>query len=52
MEWLTNNWGAIAIGLSFAINGFCAVAAVTKTKKDDKVAGWIKAAAKRFLSLG
>lgn len=51
MEWLQTNWGQLVVVLSLLVNLFCAVAALTTTKKDDAVAEWLKNAFGRFLSV-
>jgi len=51
MEWLQTNWGQLVVIVSLLVNLFCAVAALTTTKKDDAVAAWLKNALGRFLSV-
>lgn len=50
-EYVVANKLALAGIVSLLINLFCAVAALTSTKKDDAVADWLKAALGRFLSI-
>lgn len=50
-EYVMANKLALVGIVSLLINLFCAVAALTSTKKDDAVADWIKAAFGRFFSI-
>lgn len=48
---IKGNWAEILVAISAGLNLFSAIAALTKTKKDDNLAKWLKVAAKRFLSI-
>ena len=50
-QWVQDNSVGLLAIASGALNLFIAIAAVTKTKKDDTVSKWIKDVFKNFLSL-
>jgi len=51
MDYIQSNWATLLIILSAGANLFSAVAAITKTKKDDKIARKVKDFIVRFLSI-
>ncbi len=51
VNWVTSNWIGIGLVISGGINLFSAIAALTKTKRDDEIADYLKNATLRFLSI-
>lgn len=51
INYVKDNWLELAAILSGVINVFSLVAALTTTKKDDKIAAWLKSVVAKFLSL-
>lgn len=51
VDWCRDHWLELTIAISMAFNFASAIAALTATKKDDKIIAKIKTFVGRFLSL-